>query len=419
MRKLYPHVMRKVFFGAMTAIIGLLIWSVAYSASRPIAYVPLGTGVIKVQNGTEQDAATPIVLSSTNDVSGTLPIGNGGTGQVSFGSGIIHSNGTTLSSSAVALGGSDVSGTLGIVNGGTGQTSFAAGTLISDGGTISSLAPGTSGNVLTSNGTAWTSAAAPSSGWTTLLDLDFTAESTQTIGANGNYTIGGKTWKKENAANEVVSMQITNGTGLVIKPNASAYGSGSRTAPLIWLAFSQLTTTVDFTLMGNLRIWLQLISWTTTGGGNGSKVFSGVDTDSLSYSHSLAWNMFPSYPTAIQMNLATNVNGSAATANTAGGDNNPDITTNKVMVMQIPGIGTGEPPPIFVSKGAYSSGWPSPKTGLTPFLGIFPTNAFGTNMPKFFPADVTTGFGIVLGAMSSGSVGDIFTVARLRVDYLP
>lgn len=70
-------------------------------------------------------------LSLTTGVTGTLPIANGGTGSTS----------TTFVNLTT-----NVTGTLPAANGGTGATTFPS--------------PGTSGNVLTSNGTVWTSAAA-------------------------------------------------------------------------------------------------------------------------------------------------------------------------------------------------------------------------------------------------------------------
>ena len=60
------------------------------------------------------------------------------------------------------------SGTLGVANGGTGASTLAANNVLLGNGTSAPLtvAPGTSGNVLTSNGATWTSSA-PSSNWTT------------------------------------------------------------------------------------------------------------------------------------------------------------------------------------------------------------------------------------------------------------
>lgn len=60
-----------------------------------------------------------------------------------------------------------LAGTLGIANGGTGATTLTANNVILGNGTsaLQFVAPGTSGNVLTSNGTTWESST-PNSGWT-------------------------------------------------------------------------------------------------------------------------------------------------------------------------------------------------------------------------------------------------------------
>jgi trimeric autotransporter adhesin len=75
-------------------------------------------------------------VNLTSQVTGTLPVANGGTG-----------------------------GTLPVANGGTGATTLTANNVILGNGTsaVQAVAPGASGNVLTSDGTTWTSGAAPSS----------------------------------------------------------------------------------------------------------------------------------------------------------------------------------------------------------------------------------------------------------------
>lgn len=88
--------------------------------------------------------ATGLPLSS--GVTGTLPIANGGTGSTS----------TTYCDLTT-----NVTGTLPVANGGTGQTSLTANNVLLGNGTSGflSVAPGTSGNLLTSNGTTWQSTA--------------------------------------------------------------------------------------------------------------------------------------------------------------------------------------------------------------------------------------------------------------------
>lgn len=69
---------------------------------------------------------------------------------------------TTLSSILPPISIASASGTLPVGNGGTGATTLTANAVLIGNGTsaVSAVAPGTLGNVLTSNGTTWTSAAA-------------------------------------------------------------------------------------------------------------------------------------------------------------------------------------------------------------------------------------------------------------------
>lgn len=83
--------------------------------------------------------------------------------------GLTTSGGPVTGSGTITL-----AGTLGAANGGTGSTTLAANNVLLGNGTsaLQVVAPGASGNVLTSNGTTWTSAAPASptiTGWTAAL----------------------------------------------------------------------------------------------------------------------------------------------------------------------------------------------------------------------------------------------------------
>jgi hypothetical protein len=94
---------------------------------------------------------------------GVVSVAGGGTG-VSTLTGYVKGSGTSPLTASATIPTSDLSGTLGVANGGTGATTLTANAVLVGNGTsaVASVAPGTSGNILTSNGTAWTSAAAPS-----------------------------------------------------------------------------------------------------------------------------------------------------------------------------------------------------------------------------------------------------------------
>jgi len=115
-------------------------------------------------------------VSLTAGVTGTLPIANGGTGTTS----------TTFTNLTT-----NVTGTLPVANGGTGAATLTANNVMLGNGTSAPtfVAPSTTGNVLTSNGTTWTSVA-PSGGGVTSLNSQTGAVVDTTLYAIGSYTIG-------------------------------------------------------------------------------------------------------------------------------------------------------------------------------------------------------------------------------------
>jgi hypothetical protein len=129
--------------------------------------IPNGSKVMIVTDGAGAGAA--VFNANPTEVGGTVT-SVGGTGTVNG----ITLTGTVTSSGNLTLGGtlsnvnltSQVTGTLPVANGGTGATSLTANYVILGNGTsaVQTVAPGTSGNILTSNGTTWQSTAPAASG---------------------------------------------------------------------------------------------------------------------------------------------------------------------------------------------------------------------------------------------------------------
>src|SRR5258706_9710939 len=98
--------------------------------------------------------------------------------------------------------------------------------------------------------------------WATALDLDFTTLPTQTIASNGTITVGtspifgtGLVWTKINSASDATAMTITNGTGLVITPNAASnIGGATFTAPALSIQLNSIIP--DWTVFMPFRIWV-------------------------------------------------------------------------------------------------------------------------------------------------------------------
>lgn len=96
----------------------------------------------------------------TTDVSGTLPVANGGSGAATL-TGVLKGNGTAAFTAGTVNLASEVTGTLPVANGGTGAATLTANNVLLGNGTsgVQVVAPGANGNVLTSNGTTWVSQA--------------------------------------------------------------------------------------------------------------------------------------------------------------------------------------------------------------------------------------------------------------------
>lgn len=137
--------------------------------------IPNGEKALVAWNGSDFVQIASSVIDLTSEVTGVLPVANGGTGQSSYTNGqllIGNTSGNTLTKSTLTAG-SNISITNGngsITIAATGlssgdvvgpASSTANAVAIYDGTTGKLLkdgpAPGTNGNVLTSNGSAWTS----------------------------------------------------------------------------------------------------------------------------------------------------------------------------------------------------------------------------------------------------------------------
>lgn len=144
-----------------------------------------GTGTVSVAtNGItdtllRQSAGLSVIGRSTNTTGNVADVAAASDHQV------LRRSGTAVGFGSVALNqAAAVTGTLPVGNGGTGATTLTANNVILGNGTsaVGFVAPGTTGNLLTSNGTTWTSAAAPAGGGKLLVDV-FAASGTWTAPA--------------------------------------------------------------------------------------------------------------------------------------------------------------------------------------------------------------------------------------------
>jgi hypothetical protein len=171
--------------------------------------VPASARALVAWNGSDFVKIVSNPVSLTTDVTGTLPIANGGTGTTS----------TTFANLTT-----NVTGTLPVGNGGTGATSLTANNVLLGNGTsaLQVVAPGTTGNVLTSDGTTWTSAAVAAgdvtlTGTQTLTNKTISADNNTLSGiaassfvlSNGSGNIDGAAAQKAIPAGDVVGTTDT------------------------------------------------------------------------------------------------------------------------------------------------------------------------------------------------------------------
>ena len=164
-----------------------------------------------------------------------------------------------------------VTGTLPVANGGTGAATLAANNVVLGNGTsaVQLVAPSTSGNVLTSNGTTWTSAAA-SSGAT---------PDVQTLDATG-------TWNKPTGGQTMVRIQLWGGggggsrsTGLNGSRSGGGGGYNEVTVPISQVATQTVTVALggagrtgsagNGTVGGNTTLTVNGATLGAYGGGGG------------------------------------------------------------------------------------------------------------------------------------------------------
>ena len=121
----------------------------------------------------------PSLDANWTAISGTFPVQTGNAGK------FLTTDGTNASWDAVDVS-SEITGTLPVANGGTGATTLTANNVLLGNGTSAPLAvaPSTSGNVLTSNGTTWQSVAPAGGGAWELFSSTTVSSTVTTIDIN-------------------------------------------------------------------------------------------------------------------------------------------------------------------------------------------------------------------------------------------
>jgi hypothetical protein len=330
-----------------------------------------GTG-ISVTNG-----AGSVSIAATNNGTVTSVALSGGT------------TGITVSGSPVTTSGTiTLAGTLAVANGGTGRTSLTSNNVILGAGTgaVNFVAPGTSGNLLTSNGTTWVSSAAPSGG------INYTTVTTNTTAVDKQGLLANTT---AGAFTITLPAGPSAGAQVFIADALGTWGTNNLTVARNGATIAGLAENLVCDLSG---VSVQLVYTGTTWavyaqvGGNGGNVVTLDGTQTLT-------NKTLTNPTITNYTETTHsVSATSLTVNLANGTVQKLTTTGNATVT-LPAAATGKSVTIIVAYGgAHTLTWAG--GGTLKWAGGTQPTATSTN-GKFdifnFYSDGTNTYGSVFG----------------------
>jgi hypothetical protein len=243
--------------------------------------------------------------------------------------------------------------------------------------------------------------------WTTAVDIDFTAQSSQTFTTDGTYTIAGFTWTKNNSANEATHASI-GPSGLNFQPASSTdLNTNTYTAPTLAVALASLIP--NFAIDMPIRVWLYTSANNSTTNYDGNDLVLGNATPAIASGSSFvrASRGVPNPGTTLGNYYALNLNGARPSFESSADFAN----TNVQVIVMSDGMAGGNSQ---LLVGNYNAGWPA-ESALAPVANA--TQAGGvTDITAF---SITTAQNLILGAHRAGSSTALnITFSRLKVEYL-
>ena len=219
--------------------------------------IATGKAVILYTDGAGATGAVNDALQFVDVGDGTVT-SVGGTGTVNG----LTLSGTVTSSGDLTLGGTlanvdlaaAVTGTLPVANGGTGATTITANSVVIGSGTspLSSVAPSTSGNVLTSTGSAWASSAPTGQPDPTLTGVNLSVTSgTFVVATAGSITI---TLPSGPSAGDFVIVKDGTGAAATTSFSVARNGSDIASSPTD-LTFDKNFAEITMTYVGGSVGW--------------------------------------------------------------------------------------------------------------------------------------------------------------------
>jgi len=251
--------------------------------------------------------------------------------------------------------------------------------------------------------------------WITALDLDLSAQSTQTLGSDTTFTIGGLTWTKVNSANDSSSMTVTNGSGLIVTPNSASNISASTfTVPSIRIPITSVVP--GFTMMTPLRIWAFVSS--SNEAANFDEAVFGVYVPNASFQNQMTFNVYRGFSGGSNGwgSQITILNSNVLFTSPAA----QPLTGNRVGVMTMPSGVLGGLAPLATGTTVTAGAWPALNSLTLSTIAASTSAASGSISNSSSGAHAISELNFFLGAIRAASATAFTcTFARFRVDYLP
>jgi len=258
--------------------------------------------------------------------------------------------------------------------------------------------------------------------WLTAMDVDFSAQGSQSLGADGPYSIGtdpsgnALTWTKYNSTGDASPMLVTNGAGLVITPTqASNISNATYTAPTLRIPLSSIVS--GYTFSTPVRFWINISA--SNENANYDGVYFGPLMYSATYTNQLTLFGFRGFEGG--------VNGWGAQFEVL--DSNVTLTSSsipfpasRIGVLSFPTGFLGGAAQLLAGGAALvNNAWPATTalTLLAPPAITASSSAAAANAATGQNGPSAVNLALAALRAGSGTNGYSATIKRVRVDYLP
>ncbi len=236
------------------------------------------------------------------------------------------------------------------------------------------------------------------------MDLDLTAQGSQTFTSDGTYTIGAYTFTKFNSANEVTHATLSS-SGITFTPASTSDYNTGKTYPGLYVDLASLLPLYDPSI--SVRVW----AYNSAGNFSANYDNAVLSLDTGENATSYGYGYKRGYGTA-GVGVATFFEYNNSNNSGFVSDLFSISSSNNVMVLEVSKLSSY--PQFFSYRGSYSSGWPT-LASLT-IQQVWTSSSSSNNWELANGKTLKAG----IGAQRSGSgTSLVVTFARLRVDYKP